>query len=142
MVLLTDQTPRQKKLIEQLHICSLSKILKDVRRGDWSLASPAVFLAILAAMLLGFPLLEWLYRCLFWIYCGIGSPPNTWRPAVRTTATRWNQAAPARMSYHEAWLIMRHKNILSSYSSLKLCVEVLIPFVLAFWLIDTHTDTH
>jgi len=80
-------------------------------------------------MLLGFPLLEWLYRCIFWIFCGIGSPPNTWRPAVRTTATRWNQAAPARMSYHEAWLIMRHKNILSSYSSLKLCVEVLIPFV-------------
>lgn len=93
--------------------CGLSFCM--LRTGEWSLTSPAAYFAILASILVGFPLLEWLYSQIFWISCGIGSPPKTWRPAVRSGATRWNQAPP-RMSYHETWLIMRHKSILSSYS--------------------------
>ena len=70
------------------------------KSGEWSMASPAAFVGILGMMLVGYPLLEWLYSQIFWISCGIGSPPNTWRPPVRSAATRWNQAGQISAPHH------------------------------------------
>lgn len=84
------------------------------------MCGPAFPVSVLASMLLALPFLLWLCRRILWLLCGIGSPPGTGRPLVRNPRTdggSWRpQKVPmSRINFHEAWLVMRHRSILSSY---------------------------
>ncbi|CAE7023982.1 unnamed protein product [Symbiodinium natans] len=97
--------------------------------GVEGLLGPALPSMVLATILLALPCLLWLSRRLLWLLCGMGSPPGTWRPLIRNlrnprpnegSAGSWwswrTQKTPPRINFHEAWLIMRHRAILSTYS--------------------------
>ncbi|CAE7308123.1 unnamed protein product [Symbiodinium sp. CCMP2456] len=80
----------------------------------------ALPVSVLASILLALPFLLWLCRRILWLLCSIGPPPGTWRPLVRnprTDGSSWRpQKVPiSRINFHEAWLVMRHRSILSSY---------------------------
>lgn len=76
-------------------------------------SEPAVASLLFVAFLVGAPLLLWTIRGVLWMAFGFGDPPGTSRPLVYT---KQRKAPPNRMSFHEAWLIMRHQHILYSYS--------------------------
>lgn len=79
--------------------------------------------AALLCMLTAGPLLVWFLRRSAWLTCGLGYPPGSWRPVVRSQAstptvseTGVSQRPAGRLNFQEAWLIMRHSSILASYS--------------------------
>lgn len=91
----------------------------DMQGMTEGLCGPAFPVSALASILLVLPLLLWLCRRILWVFCGIGPPPGTRRPLVRNPridGSRRPQKAPrSRINFHEAWLVMRHRSILSSY---------------------------